>query len=93
MKKKVKRFEIRYEGNVLYLSTDGTKFGTLETLLRLIFNEYSKKKPEQLDMFMSRLNLRYDIIRNRVQPQEEIEPLNDFDFWKELMERNPHDRG
>lgn len=89
LKKVGKRFEIRLEGNIVTIETDRTRIGTLETLLRLIFHEFSRKKPEELDMFMARLNCLYEIIRNRGQPIKEIEPLDDFDFWKMLMERRP----
>ncbi|MBS5910272.1 hypothetical protein GNQ08_21355 [Paenibacillus macerans] len=94
MKKKVLRFDIRLEGNVASIETDRTRIGTLETLLKMIFHEYSKKKPEELDKFMQRLNTLYEFIRNRGQPLKEIdEPLDDFDFWKMLMERPPLKNG
>lgn len=88
-KKKGRRFDIRLEGNIVTIETDRTRIGSLETLLRLIFHEYSKKKPEELDKFMARMNLHYEIITKRYQPKEEPEPLNDFDFWKGLMEKPP----
>ncbi|MNP51790.1 hypothetical protein D3C76_1461380 [compost metagenome] len=93
MKKEGKHFEIRSEGNVLTITTDKSKFGTLETLLRLIFNEYAKKKPEELDCFMMRLNTLYELTRNRGKPKHESEPLNDFNFWKGLMEQSPMNNG
>jgi hypothetical protein len=92
LKKEGKRFEIRLDGNIVSIETDRTRTGTLETLLRLIFREYTKKKPEELDMFMARLNCLYEIIRNRGRPKEDAEPLDDFNFWKGLMENRSLDK-
>ncbi|GIP55203.1 hypothetical protein [Paenibacillus vini] len=90
MKKEGKRFEIRMKGNIVTIETDRTRIGSLETLIRLILHEYSKKKPEELDKFMARMNLHYEIITNRLKPKEEPpEPLDDFDFWDGLMKRPP----
>lgn len=89
MKKELRTFEIRLQNNIATISTDISRIGTLETLLKLIFNEFSRKKPEDLDLFMNRLNCLYEIIRNRGHPKDEDEPLDDFDFWKVLMEKEP----
>ncbi|MNN70608.1 hypothetical protein D3C81_1864760 [compost metagenome] len=90
MKKALKRFDIRLEGNIVTIETDRTRIGTLETLLKMIFHEFHIKKPEELDRFMLVLNDRYRIIRNKGEPQE-TERLDDFDFWKGLMEKGPRE--
>ncbi|MFF3922600.1 hypothetical protein [Paenibacillus lactis] len=93
MKKELRTFEIRLENNVVTISTDRTRIGTLEALIKTIFYEFHRKKPEELDMFMDRLNCLHEIIRNRGQPKEEVEPLDDFNFWKGLMEKVPLKHG
>ncbi|OAB30198.1 hypothetical protein PMSD_20650 [Paenibacillus macquariensis subsp. defensor] len=88
MKKAEKRFEIHLGENVLTITTKKTRIRTLETVIEIILHEYERKKPDELEKFMLILNDRYQVVRNGGQPQE-IEPLDDYDFWKGLMEQDP----
>lgn len=88
MKKEVRQFEIRFQGNKVTIITDRTRIGTLEALIKTIFYEFHRKKPEELDKFMIRLNLIHKFSKQR-DNNISGEPLNDFEFWKGLMEKPP----
>lgn len=88
MKGKMRTFEIRFQNNIATISTDRTRIGTLEALIRMIFHEFYRKKPEDFDKFMIRLNLLHQFSKQR-DNNISGEPLNDFEFWKGLMEKPP----
>lgn len=85
MSKEIKTFEIRFQNSIATIATDRTRIGTLEALIKLIFHEFHRKKPEELDNFMTRLNMLHQFTKKKEDPPGE--PINDFDFWKGLMER------
>ncbi|MNJ66249.1 hypothetical protein D3C77_623090 [compost metagenome] len=81
------------EDSKVTIKTDRTRVRTLDKLIRLIMYEYERKKPEELDSLMASINLRYEFILEDRKPKserrqlEEPEPLDDFNFWKGLMEK------
>lgn len=85
MKKELRTFEIRFQDGVATISTDRTRVGTLEALIKMIFHEFHRKKPEQFDKFMVSLNMLHQMTKER-REESEREPLDDYDFWKGLME-------
>ncbi|MGY5341739.1 hypothetical protein ACXFAU_04700 [Paenibacillus glucanolyticus] len=88
MKKELRTFEIRFQDSIATISTDRTRIGTLEALIKMIFHEFHRKKPEDFDKFMIRLNLLHQFTKQR-EKDIHVEPMNDFDFWKGLMEKPP----
>lgn len=88
MKKELRTFEIRFQDSIATISTDQTRIGTLEALIKMIFHEFHRKKPEDFDKFMIRLNLLHQFTKQRVN-NISGQQLNDFDFWKGLMEKPP----
>ena len=92
---KEKTFEISMDDTKVTIKTNRTRVRTLDKLLRVIMHEYERKKPEELDSFMASINMRYEFIKEERKPKkerrqlEEPEPLDDFSFWKGLMEKAP----
>ncbi|NMO97456.1 hypothetical protein [Paenibacillus lemnae] len=81
MSKELRTFEIRFQNNVVTISTDRSRLGTLEALVTIIFHEFHRKSPEEFDGFMMRMNLLHEFTKQR---KEHIdgEPLNDNAFWR-----------
>jgi hypothetical protein len=96
----VKTFTIKHKGTMVILESERTKPEALKAVLKAIFNEYRKAKPESLSDLMEAFNRLYKTILQEeeikaakkegrpVQFEEEPEP-DDFDFWKQLMESIP----
>lgn len=87
MSKESRTFEIRFQNNKATITTDQTRIGTLETLIQMIFHEFHRKKPEEFDNFMSRLNLLHEFTKER---REEMEgdPIDDSGSWKPITDNS-----
>ncbi|WP_058302870.1 hypothetical protein [Gorillibacterium timonense] len=86
--KKIREFRIKLQGNVMTISTDQTKRNTLETILNLIFKEFYKFDPEAFEKYAKKVTALLSTRLNKNAPKEaDEEPLDDFEFWRNLMER------
>lgn len=87
MKKKIERhFDIRIQGTSLSITTDRNRLGTLGDILKIIVHECYKKKPEELERLIKSINDWYCLVTQDSQA-DKPEPLDNFEFWKGLMER------
>jgi hypothetical protein len=91
----LKSYTIKHKGTVITLETDHNKPKTLDAILRTIFHEYQKSKPNKLDELMKAFNAYYNhllikeaVKEGRYNPKEEAE-IDTFDFWRRMMETPP----
>ncbi|WP_438351569.1 hypothetical protein ACP8HI_13560 [Paenibacillus sp. FA6] len=68
MKKEEKRFEIHLGESAMTITTtktSDTRIRMLEKVIEILLHEYERKKSEELDGFMSMLNLRHENIKDQ----------------------------